>query len=53
MGPGGAIGLDYNVLLSLMGRMNLDDAAFDALLDDMQVMERGAIAAIAKRNNAR
>ena len=42
----GYVGLDYNVVLSLMDRMRLDDEAHEQLLDDVRVMEDEALRVI-------
>ena len=45
-GMSGCIGLDYNPLFVLMGKMRLDDEAFDELLDSIRVMESEALKAM-------
>lgn len=43
-GPGGPVGLDYNVLFTLAERRQIVGDAFDQLLSDIQVLERAAMA---------
>jgi len=43
-GPGGPIGLDYNVLFSLAAHRKIEADALDQLLADIQIMEQAAIA---------
>jgi len=43
VGPGGVIGLDYNVMLRLMDRMKLSDQEFEHLFQDMRIAEAEAI----------
>ena len=43
MGSAGPIGLDYNVLFSLMNRMNLSEQDFDYLFNDVRVIESTAL----------
>lgn len=38
-GAAGPIGLDHNIVFHHMGRMALDAEAYDALFDDIRVME--------------
>lgn len=42
----GATGLQYLVLLALMDRLKLSDDDHDALFDDIQTLERGALKAM-------
>ncbi|MDP9891228.1 hypothetical protein J2W32_000325 [Variovorax boronicumulans] len=42
-GMGDLIGLDYAAVYPLMDRMQLSAAAWDALLDDIQVLESEAL----------
>lgn len=46
VGAAGATGLNYLVLLALMARMKLSDADHDELFDDVQTLERAALAAM-------
>ena len=46
VGMAGPTGLDYTPLLALMARMNLSDADHDELFDDVQTLERAALAAM-------
>lgn len=43
VGVSGAVGLDYNVVLHLLDRMQLDADAYDELLDAIRVMEMTAL----------
>lgn len=43
-GPGGPIGLDYNVLFSLAKHRKIEGEAFEQMLADIQVLERAAMA---------
>lgn len=45
-GPGGIIGLDYNVALAFIARKNLENEAFDALFDDLRILEAAALETI-------
>lgn len=49
VGMGGVVGLDYNVLFHKMDRMALGADAFDAVEDDVRVMEEAAMEAMRKR----
>lgn len=44
VGMGGPVGLDYNVLFFKMQRMKLADAEWDAVEDDIRVLEDEALA---------
>ncbi len=46
LGPGGATGLDYLVVMRLLDRMNLSDEQYDAWLDDIRLMEGEALEAM-------
>lgn len=43
VGPGGVVGLDYNVLLHELDRMGLEKDEYDELLDDIRAMEVAAL----------
>lgn len=43
VGMAGAVGLDYNVLYRKMDRLNLSAAEYDALEEDVQVLEAEAL----------
>lgn len=43
VGAAGAVGLDYNVLYRKLDRLNLSVAEYDALEDDVRVMEEEAL----------
>lgn len=43
MGPGGAVGLDYNVLHHKLDRMRLSAEQYDQLEEDVRTMEFAAI----------
>lgn len=42
-GPGGPIGLDYNVLFSLAQHRKIKGDALDQLLADIRIMEQAAM----------
>lgn len=42
-GPGGPIGLDYNVLFHRMDRMGLVAERYDQLFEDIRIMEAEAL----------
>lgn len=46
VGACGPTGLDYTPLLALMGRMKLSDQDHDDLFEDVQTLERAALAAM-------
>ncbi len=46
LGPGGATGLDYMVVMRLLDRMTLTDEQYDAWLDDIRLMEGEALQAM-------
>jgi hypothetical protein len=46
VGPKGATGLDYNVLLRFLDRMRLSDDDYEQMLNDISVIEQSALAAI-------
>ena len=46
VGPGGVIGLDYNVLLRFLDRMDLDKSDYDQMLDDIATLEDAALTEI-------
>lgn len=48
VGAAGAVGLDYNVLYHKMDRMNLSRERYDALEDEIRVLEDAAIEAMHK-----
>lgn len=43
VGMAGPVGLDYGPMFSLMGRMRLTEKEYDALFNDMRVVERAAL----------
>ena len=43
VGPGGPIGLDYNVLFARMARMGLHDEPYENLFQDLRAIEREAL----------
>src|SRR5690606_18829551 len=47
----GYSGLDYNVLFKLLDRMRLSDEEYDLLFEDVQYMEREALAAIHEKQD--
>ena len=49
-GMSGPTGLDYNVMFRKMDRMSLTPAEYDALEDDIQVMERAALRCMHKKS---
>lgn len=51
-GLGGAFALDYTPLLMLLDRMRLDDATWQALFDDVRVLEGAALTAMRNRKKA-
>jgi hypothetical protein len=46
VGPGGRTGLRYESLYPLLDRMHLTDDEWQSLFDDVQLMERAALAAM-------
>lgn len=42
-GPGGAYGMDYNVLFHELDRMNLESERYDELFGEIRVMEFAAL----------
>lgn len=48
VGPGGAVGLDYNVLYRKMDRMHLSEERYDELEAEIRIMEDAALAVIHK-----
>lgn len=48
VGFGGAVGLDYNVLYRMIGRLKLDDIEAEELEEDVQVMELEALRVMAE-----
>lgn len=42
-GPNGVLGLDHNVVMRHLDRMNLDAEAWDRMLDDVTIMELEAL----------
>jgi hypothetical protein len=52
VGMGGATGLDYGVMYRRMDRMGLDPDEYDALEDDMRVMEAAALGAMHDNKDA-
>lgn len=48
VGPNGATGLDYNVLLNLMSRRHYSDERHDQVLRDVQQIELAALDIIRK-----
>lgn len=50
MGFSGPVGLDYNVVFHLMGRMRLADPDYDNLFRDLRVAENEALTAINNRD---
>lgn len=47
MGFAGPVGLDYGVLFHRMDRMDLSRDAFEALFEDVRVIESEALASMA------
>lgn len=43
VGPGGATGLDYSVLMRLLDRMGLSASDYDVWFNDIQLMEVEAL----------
>lgn len=48
VGFGGAVGLDYNVLYRMIGRLKLGDMEAEELEEDVQVMELEALRVMAE-----
>jgi len=46
IGPGGAIGLDYNVLFRLLDARGLSKDEWNQLFDEIRVMESSALEAM-------
>lgn len=51
LGPGGATGLDYLVVMRLLDRMSLSDTDYDLWLDDIRIMEGAAIEAMHQKTD--
>jgi hypothetical protein len=51
LGPGGATGLDYLVVMRLLDRMSLSDTDYDLWFDDIRVMEGAAIEAMHQKTD--
>lgn len=49
---GGATGLDYGPLFTLMDRKGLSNEDYDQLFDDIQTLERAALSAMNETTQA-
>lgn len=50
VGMGGVTGIRWEAVYPLMDRLGLDDTAWDALLSDLEVMERAALEVINRKD---
>jgi hypothetical protein len=50
-GPGGATGLDYNVLFHRMDHMHLSEQDYEWMFDDIRVIESAALTSMNKKDD--